>query len=150
MKSAKTILTMIPSFYRRIRSVVETTQAYYSDCYGIELHGYEQPIQSESKPDEVIINKLLQFEKRLSKAESEIKHYNSIITCVESACILNLTNDELDVVRRKYFGMKEVTRVDIADELHYSEEWVAKRLVSAYQKLDQVFATMESLPVELT
>lgn len=153
MRSARDILQEVWFYKQRIKKVVEMTKAYYEDCFGVELSCDPEAVhvQAQHSVDDAVIAKLLQYDKRIEKAEEEITKYREIIDFIEGVCTSTLNEKELLVVREKYFSTeKDVTREQIARKHHYSVDWVAKTLVSAYSKLDQAFAVMVRVPEVLT
>ena len=157
MKSAKELLSMVQFFYYRIRSERLSVEALYMDTYGCDLKiDYDLGNQISVEPDPrrtegLLIDKILRLDKKLEKAQETINHYVSLIDWLENLCITNLSESELLVIRMSFFAKNPMNRRQIAQKLKYSEPWVAKQRISAYQKLDNALfdaRQTHSLPEE--
>lgn len=158
MKSAKDILSMVQFFYYRIRSERLSVEALYQDTYGCDLkidYDLENRISVEPDPyytEGLLIDKIMRLDKKLEKAQETINYYVYLIDWLENLCIKNLSESELLVIRMSFFAKNPMNRIQIAQKLKYSEAWVAKQRISAYQKLDNALLLARqahSLPEEL-
>lgn len=143
MKSSSDILSMVYIYKKELNVIRQITETLYHDTYGLDLKiSYDADrIQMQSDPTGCLIAKIVAMDKRLEQSEAEMTHYLSLINMIEDVCKSNLNETELLVVRTKFFtSSRPLTRDEVAEELRYSPDWVKKVLLSAYMKLDQVFA----------